>query len=1184
MQLLKMELRGFKSFADKTILLFDKGITAIVGPNGSGKSNISDAVRWVLGEQNVRHLRGQRAEDIIFSGTDTRRPQGAAEVSLYFDNSDRTLDTDYTEVVVTRRYFRSGDSEFYINKRPCRLKDIHTLFADTGIGRDSMALIGQNRVDRILNSKPEERRIIFEEVAGISRFKSRKEEGLKKLKETENNLARIRDLTNLLEERLQPAAEQAEKLRTFRGLDRERQSYEGTLALQELRNFERLLVKAENTAQQARRELAEINEAIGKIDKKRLEILSFMEKEGAAGRLLNETAGAIRSEAESMKTRLEAIELRREELKQTLNVLAAEEPKAVQKREAVTAKTADLERRLAACRKEKETVHDSLALAERVRREVREKTAALKTRLYERTQAADLRKERVYVLTRDIEVLKQRLEENDKRRNSSIAAIEAATEKVRALRQSLTAETMSLSVLRGEKAAHIKTCEEEQYRLKTARAALAEYEEQRRKTDAYLAGLQQRLRVLEGLIGEYEGLGKAVKTVLKAEESWHNDICGLVGDICGVPAEYATAVDVALGAASRYIVLRTEGAAKEAIAYLRRKNAGRVTFLPLDTVRSRRRGKDEEEALREDGIIGTAKDLITYDETYEVIFSSLLEKTLVASTAGAASAAARKFGNRLRIVCLDGTVFNAGGSLTGGSVQQKESSLIGRRTLSAALRSEAAAAEKKRENLGAALNRLQQDEVAAAASLKKRQHAAAECAEKLHRCEWKCARDEEDLKEAENSLAALKRESDELHKLQEEMTCVLAEKRNVLAGLQKGEDDSGLTELEAELARSRAEAEQYDTALTERKIALTKIEEEERHFTAQLEQQIEWLNEQKREGENLKGRLTEARHKLAETEALIVTTGETLSRKEAEARHKEEKKEAFYRSREKNFKAHRELEDELRRRREDAEGRQKRMTAADVQIEKYRGEIARSEEKLAAQGLTRKEAMERRRGGSLKELQEKVASLRVEIAGLGTVNPNAEAEYAEIEEKTALYRKQSDDLLASRSKLEGVIKEIDRAMERQFNSAFRDIGVHFQQVFGRLFGGGTAKLLLTDTERVLDSGVDFLIRPPGKKQQPLTLFSGGERALTVIALLLAFLAYHPAPFCLVDEVDAALDEANVDRMAKYLKNYSGDTQFIVITHRRKSMEAANTLQGVTMEEKGVSRLLTVQVDSLIEEA
>ena len=334
----------------------------------------------------------------------------------------------------------------------------------------------------------------------------------------------------------------------------------------------------------------------------------------------------------------------------------------------------------------------------------------------------------------------------------------------------------------------------------------------------------------------------------------------------------------------------------------------------------------------------------------------------------------------------------------------------------------------------------------------------------------------------------------------------------------------------------------------------------------------------------MKGRLTEARHKLAETEALIVTTGEDLSRKEAEARHKEEEKEAFYRSREKNFKVHRELEDELRRRREEAEGRQKRMTAADVQIEKYHGEIARSEEKLAAQGLTRKEAMERRRGGSLRELQEKVASLRLEIAGLGTVNPNAEAEYAEIEEKTALYRKQSADLLASRGKLEGVIKEIDGAMERQFNSAFRDIGVYFQQVFSRLFGGGTAKLLLTDTERVLDSGVDFLIRPPGKKQQPLTLLSGGERALTVIALLLAFLAYHPAPFCLVDEVDAALDEANVDRMAKYLKNYSGDTQFIVITHRRKSMEAANTLQGVTMEEKGVSRLLTVQVDSLIEEA
>ena len=542
-QLTKMELRGFKSFADKTTLTFDKGITAIVGPNGSGKSNISDAVRWVMGEQNVRQLRGQRAEDIIFSGTDTRRPQGVAEVSLYFDNSDKTLDTEFREVVVTRRYFRSGDSEFYINKRHCRLKDIHNLFADTGIGQDSMAVIGQNRVDRILNSRPEERRIIFEEVAGISRFKGRKEEGLKKIRETKANLERIHDMTVLLEERLEPLTRQVEKLRSFRLLDEERRAYEGTLTLQELKNFERLLSKAENIRQQAFFADRNVEKQIEAKERERQRIMASIEAEGARMQALNEAAGAAKSEADRLRERLERYDLQVEDNRRIIETVKSDLQDISIRKKKVSARISELTSRLESGRAEEKAAVQSVTLTEKLMLEAMTQAEAIQESLRSEEKAVQLRKEKQYALHRDVEDFKRRLTENIERSGELKERIERVEERKKELeRHHLDLEAEIGQVRINEKSLQdkLRTASEE---LESLKKSLDETAKQEGALKSECDALRQKLHLLEGLERDGEGLGRAVKAVLQSKEPWSSSVCGIAGNLCRIPEKYMTAID-----------------------------------------------------------------------------------------------------------------------------------------------------------------------------------------------------------------------------------------------------------------------------------------------------------------------------------------------------------------------------------------------------------------------------------------------------------------------------------------------------------------------------------------------------------------------------------------------------------------------------------------------------------------
>lgn len=1183
MQLLKMELHGFKSFADKTTLTFDKGITAIVGPNGSGKSNISDAVRWVMGEQNVRNLRGQKAEDIIFSGTQTRRPQGAAEVSLYFDNSDHALDTEFTEVAVTRRLLRSGDSEYYINKRPCRLKDIHQLFADTGIGQDSMAVIGQNRVDRILNSKPEERRVIFEEVAGISRFKGRKAEGLKKIAETERNLERIGDLQGALEEQLEPLCQDAEKLKKFRALDGERLAYEGTVTLAELKNSERLLEKAQTRRQAAAGEMAQAQKEVELAQKKHQQLAAAQEEADQTLRTLDEAALKAHNELDSLQHRREAARLRQEELAAAQHRQAEEAGQLKERLQHWQEEQNQLLTQQEQAKSELEAAEKSLQLTRSSASQAAEKAAAAAKEFQAKASADAKRSQELFALRRDCEDLHRRLDENEKNLEMALQALEKAESEGGERRQKQAAAKEKQTALQKER-------EGQQSQLGSLRQKAEQAEKEAKNAqDAWhnaqrdLAALRERRHLLQEMAQDYEGLGKTVKAVLTADAPWRPEICGAAGELCQVPEAYNRAIDVALGGAARYLVAETETAAKQAISFLKKEKAGRATFLPLDTLRLRKPSAEEEKAAREEGILGFADTVLTCEEKYRPVFQSLLGRILLADTMETGSRVAKKYRQRLRLVSLDGTQFNPGGSLTGGSSRRQENSFIGRQALLKNINTQYAADKKKVADLQEQAEALG---FQAAAAVKRRAAGEKQLAEltlNLQQADWQLQQAENACQLWQNQMQAMEEAAE---RLDDERAQLQADTVAKEAALKEGEARPAAADLarfQEQQAQAQQEAEHWQKNLTERQIAQATLREKVQHAAAQIAQHENWKQELDSQVSQWQKQQAENKQRREETAQLLQALEKNILQKETATAQADSHKEAFYQEREQARAQSRALEENLNGLRQRQQDWQEKCHAAEMQVEKYKADVQHQEEQLARQGLSREEAVARQRSGSLKELHEKLMALRQQIAALGPVNPAADTAYQEAVEKRDFYSRQCDDLVASREKLKTVVAEIDAAMASQFSQAFADIGQHFQTIFSRLFGGGTARLALTDSHHILDTGIEIYIQPPGKKQQSLTLLSGGERALTVIALLLAFLAYHPAPFCLVDEVDAALDEANVERMARYLKNYSGATQFIIITHRRKSMEAANTLLGVTMEEKGVSRLLSVKVDDFIQE-
>lgn len=1182
MQLLRLELKGFKSFADKTVVKFSPGMTAVIGPNGSGKSNITDAMKWVLGESNVRNLRGQRAEDIIFSGTEKRKPMSAAEVTLVFDNADGQLDVDMQEVAITRRIYRTGESEFLINKRTCRLKDIHLLLADTGLGKDSMAIIGQNRIDAILNSKPEERRLIFEDVAGISRFKINKEDALRRIASTDRNMERIRDIMATIEEQLEPLAEKAETTKKYMALSRSKREYDGVIGFHNYKTADRLLTRAENDNIALKDEDIELQTQLSTLDARR----HTLQAENAKDQELLKSWEAQFSEKQREEERING------------TVTLLEEQLRTTKRE-----VEDTSFRISEAEASKKGEEQQLLILERL---IEDEIAQLES---ERTQFITLEDNyNQAVIQLDAEQSSWKSLENDRqayqqRQLDLVANIETAKATLRNLegrKSEATNQVKTLEVEIKEVQSNLAVAKSEYESLEAQfnelsnkrkslvdeeRSALEQLREARKSLNRMSSDAQKaqgRLELLAQWEEQHEGYLEGTKNILNGKGPWREAIKGAVGDLFTVDNRFTVAIEIALGGSVNHVVTTTAKAASEGVQFLKSIQGGRVTFLPMDSVKGR---PYDMPALSEDGVIGTAVDCIEFDAAYNHIFQYLLGRTLIVETMERAIVLQKKYNQQLRIVTLTGEQFQPGGSLTGGSTKKKRSSLLSRREEVARLEAELASVEERTAKLE---QQIKDEEN----RIERAQQERSALDEHYQHTNLLFSASQTKIQNIENQL---ERKQRVLHDEQE---------RIIQIDVDMGQTKHVLSQSESELAALHNSPEQQgdQSAIMERLNALQKAQQEAYEaFTAsrllceRLENTIEerkvQQEQRKQNLETIASRLHPLMELLHSSEERlngvipeqIRVANESLAAIRGEVEKLRALRDEAYQS---TAGAREEIEsilaeqDRLNQRYKVV---QNRLVEAEGKLTRYRMDCDRAVEDLNTLGYSLEDAQHINIAGSVNDWKMEQARLMADIAELGSVNPNAIEEYEETKNRYEFLSNQLTDLDTAKEQLQAVIAEMDKAMSTQLYDVLDVVGKQFQHVFSQLFGGGTAQIVLTDPENILTGGIDFYIQPPGKKRQQLTLLSGGERALTVIALLFSFLDYRPAPFCVLDEVDAALDEANVERFSSYLNRVNKETQFIVVSHRKKTMEAAEVLQGVTMVERGVSRLLTVSFEDVKED-
>ena len=1181
MQLLRLEMKGFKSFADKTVVSFSPGMTGIVGPNGSGKSNITDAIRWVLGESNVRHLRGQKAEDIIFSGTEARRPHNTAEVNLIFDNSDGTLCKELAEVVITRRMYRNGESEFQINKRNCRLKDIHLLLADTGLGKDSMAIIGQNRIDAILNSKPEERRLIFEDVAGISRFKMNKEDAIRRINSTDRNMERLDDVMSTLGDQLVELEAKANVTREYNTLSQDKRSYDGAIAFHEYKTADRLFTRQENENLSYLREQEELETSLDTIQETykttQNELQSFRETnqsmedeyatlQGKLGELTGQIEVARLKEA-NMVEELKGGEEQLRTWKEELKVKA-------QQYDCDLTSLKDQESNLT-------SIGQDVKQAESNLQSTRDSLSQVKANLDGMRIAEQHAHERHIRVVRELEEARHQLaraEELETQKKDDAQRLKATLQDIK----------QSVEETQGQLEAQQQVVSKVEEALEIARQSLQQLEDTRRQKNQELVEVQRTLQAKEGRLELlhsweelHEGYLEGTKHVLQAKETWSSHIRGAIGDVFTVEEKFLVAIETALGGAIHQVITETAKIASEAVQYLKRTQGGRVTFLPMDMVRGKRL---DHKALTSPYVLGLGVDCIQFDTQYTGVFNQLLGRTLIVDTLDHGLALQKEYHQQLRIVTLTGEQLQPGGALTGGATKRKKVSILSR----------------KEEQ-----DTLQQDI-----------HVLRDTAQVLQQTLQGLDKEIETLTQSGKGLRqTYEQEELQLRSLQQEQQRSQGEQINLSGMVQTyheevqkvqdkqitlGENIKRLADELLQLENREGHQEQVTSLVAQEQT----LQDREREQNEELQEvRLRWeqsrllLEQSKKELAQLEQYIKDKEVNIASLDRRLSQLGEDVIRLgcepalalESEKQAIEKRVAAIGEARKGGQEKVRTWElqlSQLQEERNQQEQRQrivqKKLVDLQEGLTKYQLQGEQALEQLGALGYTKQEAQNIHLGGSVNEWKQQQMNLTRQIESLGAINPNAIVEYEEAEEKLAFYHAQKEDLVIAKEQLERVIAEIDGAMSEQLQGVLTEIREKFQHVFSQLFGGGTAQIVESNPELILESGIDFYIQPPGKKRQQLSLLSGGERALTVIALLFALLDYRPAPFCVLDEVDAALDDANVERFSQYLHNLGDATQFIVVTHRKRTMESAHVLQGVTMVERGVSRLLTVAFDEVKE--
>ena len=1182
MQLLRLELKGFKSFADRTVVKFSPGMTAVIGPNGSGKSNITDAMKWVLGESNVRNLRGQRAEDIIFSGTEKRKPMSAAEVTLVFDNTDGQLDIDMQEVAITRRIYRTGESEFLINKRSCRLKDIHLLLADTGLGKDSMAIIGQNRIDAILNSKPEDRRLIFEDVAGISRFKINKEDALRRIGTTERNMERVRDIMATIEDQLGPLSEKAETTKRYMELSRAKREYDGALGFHNYKTADRLFTKAENDNIALKDEEIELQTELSTLDARRHSLQAANEKDQAQLKTWEEEFSEKQRDEERTRGSLALLE---EQLKTTQREVD------------------DTKLRISEVEATKKGEEQQLLILDHLIDDESKQLADEQVRFVELEAQYQQAVEMLSKEQSSWQSLESDRQAFQQRQLEIVTSIETAKAGVRNLEnrkielhkelESIGVETKEVEQgLKDAKEAHdilaieFNNIDEKRKQLldieQTVTGSLRDARKELNRLSSNTQKAQGRLELLSQWAEQHEGYMEGTKNILNGKGSWRDAIKGAVGDLFTVGDTFTVAIEIALGGSVNHVVTTTAKAASEGVQYLKSIQGGRVTFLPLESVK----GKPyDTPALHEEGVIGTAVDCITFHQEYSHIFQYLLGRTLVVETMDCAIALQKQYNQSLRIVTLTGEQFQPGGSLTGGATKRKRSSVLSRREEAARLEQELITAAERMARLEQQVkddeSRIENAQKERSALDEQYQHTnllfvASET--KIQNIENELQRKQRVQKDMENRMIQI-----DVDLRQTRQSLVDSEAR--LSSLQDMSNSQGdQSSMMNRLSRLQQEQQEAYELFTASRLLCERLSATLEERRAQQEQRRNNLDTLALRLEPLTSLLSSSKERL---ETILPTKlqegNELLQRIQEEVEKIRALRDAAYQS---TSGARQEIEtilsdqDRLNQRYKVV---QNRLVDAEGKLTRYRMDCERAVEDLANLGYSLEDAQHIQLGGSVHEWKHEQAQLMASIAALGQINPHAVEEYEETKGRYDFLTTQLTDLEKAKEQLQSVIAEMDKAMSIQLHDVLDIVGKRFQEVFSQLFGGGTAQIVLTDPDNILTGGIDFYIQPPGKKRQQLTLLSGGERALTVIALLFSFLDYRPAPFCVLDEVDAALDEANVERFSSYLNRVNKETQFIVVSHRKKTMEAAEVLQGVTMVERGVSRLLTVSFEDVKED-
>ena len=1181
MQLLRLEMKGFKSFADKTVVSFSPGMTGIVGPNGSGKSNITDAIRWVLGESNVRHLRGQKAEDIIFSGTEARRPHNTAEVNLIFDNSDGTLGKELAEVVITRRMYRNGESEFQINKRNCRLKDIHLLLADTGLGKDSMAIIGQNRIDAILNSKPEERRLIFEDVAGISRFKMNKEDAIRRINSTDRNMERLDDVMSTLGDQLVELEAKANVTREYNALSQEKRSYDGAIAFHDYKTADRLFTRQENENLSYLREQEELETTLDTIQESykttQNELQSFRETQQS----MEDEYATLQGKLGELTGQIEVARLK--EANMVAELKDGEAQLAGWKKE-IKEKEQQYERDLASLKDQESkltSIGQEVKQAESNLQNARNSLGKVKTDLDGMRVAEQQAHERHISVVRELEEARHQLartEELETQKKDDAQRLQATLQD---LEQSLSQSKTQLEMQQ-------QAVDEAQAGLQRARQSLQQLEDARRQNNQELIEIQRTLQSKEGRLELlhsweelHEGYLEGTKHVLQAKETWSSHIRGAIGDVFTVEEKFLVAIETALGGAIHQVITDTAKIASEAVQYLKRTQGGRVTFLPMDMVKGKRL---EHKALQSSYVLGLGVDCIQFDTQYTGVFNQLLGRTLIVDTLDHGLALQKEYHQQLRIVTLTGEQLQPGGALTGGVTKRKKVSILSRKEEQDTLQQDIHILRDKAQDLKQSLQGLDKEiETLTQDGKELRQTYEQE------ELQLRSIQQEQQRFQGEHvNLSGMVQTYDEELQNTTEKQTTLGEKIKRLADeLSQLENREGHQEQVTILISQEQTLQEQEREQTEilqgvrlRWEQARLLLEQSKKEAAQLEQ---YIKDKRVEITSLDGRLTQLGEDVtrlgggpvltleSEKQAIekrVATIGESRKDGQDKVRAWELQLET--------------LQDERNQKEQRQRIVQKKLVDLQEGLTKYQLQGEQALEQLGALGYTKQEAQNIHLGGSVNEWKQQQVNLARQIENLGAINPNAIAEYEEAEEKLAFYHAQKEDLVIAKEQLEGVIAEIDGAMSEQLQDVLTVIREKFQHVFSQLFGGGSAQIVVSNPESILESGIDFYIQPPGKKRQQLSLLSGGERALTVIALLFALLDYRPAPFCVLDEVDAALDDANVERFSHYLHNLGDATQFIVVTHRKRTMESAHVLQGVTMVERGVSRLLTVAFDEVKE--